>query len=104
MTDARTQRAAGGAASPEPGLRDVGLRIGEAAPGLLNAITDVTGVWVGHVTIWRDEPSPPDGRGVAVLGALWHARDVTGRDDHPVRALPLDDLLERLAAHRRLER
>jgi D-aminopeptidase len=28
----------------------------------------VTGVTVGHVTVWRDEPEPPDGRGIARTG------------------------------------
>jgi D-aminopeptidase len=40
----------------------------------------------------------------AVLNALWHARDVTGRDGRTVRALPHDDVLGLLAAHHRLER
>lgn len=35
---------------------------------MLNAVTDVPGVHVGHVTIWRDEPDPPAGRGVARTG------------------------------------
>jgi len=49
-------------------LRDLGLRIGalEAGPG--DAITDVPGVRVGHVTVRRDEPDPPAGRGVARTG------------------------------------
>lgn len=37
-------------------------------PGARNAITDVPGVRVGHVTIWRDEADPPDGRGIARTG------------------------------------
>lgn len=48
--------------------RELGLRIGELEPGPLNAITDVRGVSVGHVTVWRDEPEPPAGRGVARTG------------------------------------
>jgi D-aminopeptidase len=51
-----------------PRLRDLGLRIGRFEAGELNAITDVTGVAVGHVTVWRDEPDPPAGRGVARTG------------------------------------
>jgi len=46
-------------------LRDHGLRIGHLDPGGVNAITDVPGVTVGHVTVWRDEP---DGRGIARTG------------------------------------
>ena len=51
-----------------PRLREHGLRIGRFEAGPANAITDVTGVTVGHVTVWRDEPEPPDGRGVARTG------------------------------------
>ena len=51
-----------------PRLRDHGLRIGRFDTGPANAITDVTGVTVGHVTVWRDEPEPPEGRGVARTG------------------------------------
>ncbi len=29
---------------------------------------DVPGVGVGHATVWRDEPAPPEGRGVARTG------------------------------------
>ena len=51
-----------------PRLRELGLRIGRFEAGKANAITDVTGVAVGHVTVWRDEPEPPEGRGVARTG------------------------------------
>ena len=51
-----------------PRLREHGVRIGRFAPGAQNAITDVPGVAVGHVTVWRDEPEPPEGRGVARTG------------------------------------
>src|SRR5262245_34510192 len=51
-----------------PRLRDHGLRIGRFQTGAANAITDVTGVTVGHVTVWRDEPEAPAGRGVARTG------------------------------------
>jgi D-aminopeptidase len=37
-------------------LRDLGLTIGSAPTGSLNAITDVSGVSVGHATVIRDEP------------------------------------------------
>jgi D-aminopeptidase len=49
-------------------LRAHGLRIGELEPGPRNAISDVAGVRVGHVTVLRDEPDPPAGRGVARSG------------------------------------
>ena len=51
-----------------PRLRELGLRIGEYQPGPENAITDVADITVGHVTIWRDEPDPPAGRGVGRSG------------------------------------
>ena len=40
----------------------------------------------------------------AVLNALWNARRTEGREGRVVEALPHDDVLELLAAHRRLER
>jgi D-aminopeptidase len=40
-----------------PRLRELGLRIGEYESGEHDAITDVAGVRVGHVTVWRDEPA-----------------------------------------------
>lgn len=49
-------------------LRANGLSIGTLPTGSLNAITDVPGVRVGHVTVRRDEPDPPAGRGVARTG------------------------------------
>ena len=51
-----------------PRLRELGLRIGELEPGPTDSIADVPGVTVGHVTVWRDEPDPPEGRGVARTG------------------------------------
>ena len=44
------------------------MRIGELEPGPSDSIADVPGVRVGHVTVWRDEPDPPEGRGVARTG------------------------------------
>jgi D-aminopeptidase len=58
-------------APPEPRgprLRELGLRIGTFETGPANAITDVPDVSVGHVTIWRDEPDPPEARGVGRSG------------------------------------
>jgi D-aminopeptidase len=37
-------------------------------PGPTNSIVDVADVRVGHRTVWRDEPAPPGGRGVARTG------------------------------------
>ncbi len=36
--------------------------------GPAGSVTDVPGVGVGHATVWRDEPPPPHGRGVARTG------------------------------------
>jgi D-aminopeptidase len=44
------------------------VRIGDYEPGPEDAITDVPGVTVGHLTVWRDEPDPPEGRGVGRSG------------------------------------
>ena len=49
-------------------LRDLGLRIGALEAAATDSIADVSGIRVGHVTVWRDEPEPPDGRGVARTG------------------------------------
>ncbi|MSO95168.1 MAG: S58 family peptidase [Thermoleophilia bacterium] len=49
-------------------LRQHGLRIGHLEAGAANAITDVEGVRVGHVTVVRDEVQPPEGRGIARTG------------------------------------
>ena len=38
-------------------LRELGLRIGDLEAGPRNAISDVPGVRVGHVTVWRDDPA-----------------------------------------------
>ena len=51
-----------------PRLRELGLRLGALETGPGNAITDVPHAAVGHVTVWRDEPDPPDGRGIARTG------------------------------------
>jgi len=53
---------------PRPRPRDLGVRIGILPPGPTDSIVDVAHVRVGHVTIWRDEPAPPAGRGIARTG------------------------------------
>ncbi|HEX8940734.1 MAG TPA: P1 family peptidase [Candidatus Limnocylindrales bacterium] len=68
--------------------RDLGLRIGLLPSGPTASIVDVPGVRVGHATVWRDEPPPPLGRGVARTGvtailpaepaSLFHARVPAG--------------------------
>jgi D-aminopeptidase len=42
--------------------------IGTLPAGPTASIADVPGAGVGHATIWRDEPPPPHGRGVARTG------------------------------------
>lgn len=46
----------------------LGLRIGQLPSGPTASIADVPGVGVGHATVWRDDPPPPAGRGVARTG------------------------------------
>jgi D-aminopeptidase len=48
--------------------RDLGIRIGVLPAGPTASIADVPGLGVGHATVWRDEPAPPAGRGVARTG------------------------------------
>ena len=47
---------------------DIGITIGILPSGPTASIVDVPGVGVGHATVWRDEPPPPAGRGVARTG------------------------------------
>jgi D-aminopeptidase len=51
-----------------PRAREVGVEVGVLPPGATNSVLDVSGVGLGHVTIRRDEPAPPRGRGVARTG------------------------------------
>lgn len=51
-----------------PRARDLGISVGPFTPGKTNSILDVPGVGVGSSTVWRDEPEPPTGRGVARTG------------------------------------
>jgi D-aminopeptidase len=51
-----------------PRAAQLGIRIGVLPSGPTGSIVDVPGVGVGHTTVWRDEPAPPDGRGVARTG------------------------------------
>jgi D-aminopeptidase len=47
---------------------DLGITIGVLPSGPTGSVIDVPGVGVGHATVWRDEPPPPVGRGVARTG------------------------------------
>ncbi|MEZ5114838.1 MAG: P1 family peptidase [Candidatus Nanopelagicales bacterium] len=51
-----------------PRPADLGLHIGSLPSGPTGSILDVPGVGLGHATVWRDEPRPPAGRGVARTG------------------------------------
>ncbi|MDO8485862.1 MAG: P1 family peptidase [Candidatus Limnocylindrales bacterium] len=53
---------------PRARPRDLGIVIGRLPPGPTDSIVDVANVRVGHQTVWRDEPAPPAGRGVARTG------------------------------------
>jgi D-aminopeptidase len=68
----------------EGSLRSHGLRIGTLDPGPLNSIADVGGVEVGHVTVWRDEPDPPEGRGTGRSGVTVVAAEALANG--PLRA------------------
>src|SRR4051794_20701424 len=47
---------------------DLGISIGQLPRGRTNSVLDVAGVGLGHTTIWRDDPPPPDGPGIARTG------------------------------------
>lgn len=49
-------------------VADLGIKIGTLPTGPTASIVDVPGVGVGHATVWRDEPPPPQGRGIARTG------------------------------------
>jgi D-aminopeptidase len=51
-----------------PRVADLELKIGILPSGPTASIVDVPGVGVGHATVWRDEPPPPEGRGIARTG------------------------------------
>jgi len=51
-----------------PRAADMGIRIGTLPAGRTGSVLDVEGVGLGHTTVWRDEPDPPAGRGVARTG------------------------------------
>jgi D-aminopeptidase len=60
-------------------IRDLGIQIGSLPPGRLNAITDVAGVRVGHVTLHRGEGALRPGEGpvrTGVTAILPHAGDL----------------------------
>lgn len=46
----------------------MGISIGRLPSGPTGSVLDVPGVGFGHTTIWRDDPDPPAGDGVARTG------------------------------------
>src|SRR5215471_9500774 len=76
-----------------PRVGDLGIQIGGLPPGRTGSILDVPGIGVGHVTIWRDEPEPPAGRGVARTGVtaiVPRPRETLLRDPVPAGAAVLN--------------
>ncbi len=59
---------AGAAGAQRPRARDLGILIGTLAPGPRNAITDVSGVGVGHVTLISGEGKLVVGKGPVRTG------------------------------------
>jgi D-aminopeptidase len=55
-------------AGGKTGVTGLGLAVGILPSGPTGSVLDVPGVGVGHATVWRDEPPPPGGRGVARTG------------------------------------
>lgn len=51
-----------------PRASDLGIRIGMLPSGPTGSVLDIAGVGLGHATVVRDEPAPPEGRGVARTG------------------------------------
>jgi len=53
---------------PRPRARDIGIAVGSGSPGPLNAITDVPGVRVGHISLIRGEGELRVGEGPVRTG------------------------------------
>src|ERR1700722_18228769 len=51
-----------------PRVPGLSITIGLLPPGPTGSVLDVPGAGLGHATVWRDEPPPPAGRGVARTG------------------------------------
>jgi len=49
-------------------VTDLGITIGLLPSGPTGSVLDVPGAGLGHATVWRDEPPPPAGRGIARTG------------------------------------
>jgi L-aminopeptidase/D-esterase-like protein len=106
-----------------PRVTDLGITIGLLPSGPTGSVLDVPGVGLGHATVWRDEPPPPAGRGIArtgvtvidpggdlfaavteateeaVINSLLQSVTVTGRDGNTSYQLPAGSLRDLLAGH-----
>ncbi|HEX6727249.1 MAG TPA: P1 family peptidase, partial [Nitrospira sp.] len=72
-------------------IRDLGITIGSYQPGPLNAITDVTGVKVGHTTLIRGEGPLKSGQGPVRTGVtVVIPRDDIWRKKAPAGAFVLN--------------
>src|SRR5215470_17862921 len=65
---AQGRRAGDGYHRGMPRITDLGITIGLLPPGPTGSVLDVPGTGLGHATVWRDEPPPPAGRGIARSG------------------------------------
>jgi len=68
--------AAGLAAQDRPRARDLGIAPGDGTPGAQNAITDVAGVSVGHVTIRTGQPAPGPSGVTGVTAIVPHGGNI----------------------------
>src|ERR1700753_3077142 len=64
-----------------PRAREIGIVVGRLPTGPTNSVLDGAGVGIGHTTLVRDEPAPPEGRGTARTGVttLVLAEDAYGQ-------------------------
>ncbi len=67
-----------------PRAHDLGITIGTLPSGPTSSVLDVAGVGLGHTTLVRDEPAPPEGRGTARTGVTV----LVAADDAYDRMLP----------------
>jgi D-aminopeptidase len=80
-----------GSEEPRRRARDLGIAVGRYQPGPLNAITDVAGVKVGHVTLIRGQGALKPGEGPVRTGAtVIIPRDEVWRKKVPAGAFVLN--------------
>jgi len=76
LTTLALAAAAGLAAQDRPRARDLGIAPGDGTPGAQNAITDVAGVAVGHVTIRTGPPAPAPSGVTGVTAIVPHGGNI----------------------------